>query len=166
MRRLLIAILLPATVNATDLTGRIVGVHDGDTVTLLDAQHQQHKIRFAGIDAPELKQAFGQVSKRNLSDLVYGRDVSLGCGKTDKYKRLVCLVMVDGVDANLAQVKAGLAWHNKKYEREQARKDREDYATAENSARAERLGLWADANPIPPWEWRVARRSGATPNPD
>jgi endonuclease YncB( thermonuclease family) len=155
--RYLLLLFIPLTVHAADITGLIVGVHDGDTVTLLDAQHQQHKIRLAGIDAPELHQAFGQKSKSNLSAMVFNREVSAECGKTDKYKRQVCKIIVDGVDANLAQVEAGMAWHYKQYAKEQSPKDREDYEVAENFAKMRRLGLWSDKNPVPPWEWRRER---------
>jgi endonuclease YncB( thermonuclease family) len=85
-------------------------VSDGDTITVLDGTKTQHKIRLAGIDAPESKQAFGQASKKHMSALVFNRDVTLDCDKTDKYGREVCIVLVDGQDANLAQVRAGMAW--------------------------------------------------------
>jgi len=69
----LIATLLAANISAATLDGRVVSIHDGDTITVLDASRKQHKIRLAGIDAPELKQAFGTRSKQNLSALVYSR---------------------------------------------------------------------------------------------
>ena len=141
-------------VHADTITGRVVGVSDGDTITVLDREKTQHKVRLAGIDAPESKQAFGQASKKHLSDLVYDRDVSLDCGKTDKYKREVCVVMVDGHDANLAQVAAGMAWWYRKYQREQTAQQRTDYEAAETVARGGRVGLWQDGDPEPPWEWR------------
>jgi len=150
----LLALLLPLTVHAADLHGRIVSIADGDTVTLLDSANQQHKIRLAGIDAPEAHQAFGQKSKTNLAAMVFNKDVVAECGKQDKYKRQVCTVIVGGVDANLEQVKAGMAWHYKQYAKEQSPKDREDYEIAENFAKMRRLGLWADKNPVPPWEFR------------
>ena len=157
MRSLLLALLLPLTALATELHGRVVGISDGDTVTLLDAQHQQHKIRLAGIDAPESKQAFGQASKKHLSDLVYDRDVTLDCGKTDRYKREICVVMIDGKDANLAQIEAGMAWWYRKYQNEQEAQQRADYEAAEGVAKDARRGLWTDAEPVPPWEWRQKR---------
>ncbi len=126
---------------------------DGDT-TVLDAHRQQHKIRLAGIDAPKKKQAFGQASNKHLSDLVFDHDVTLDCGKTDKYRREVCVVIVDGQDANLAQVKAGMAWWYRKYQNEQTSQQRAAYGAAEDAARAGRVGLWHDAVPMPPWEWR------------
>jgi len=139
---------------ADTIEGRVVGVSDGDTITVLDARRKQHKIRLAGIDAPESKQAFGQASKKHLSDLVFNRDVILDCGKTDRYKRKVCVVMVDGQDANLAQVKAGMVWWYRAYAKEQIPEHRAQYQEAEMDAQRQRLGLWRDAEPMPPWEWR------------
>jgi endonuclease YncB( thermonuclease family) len=143
---------------AYDLQGKVVGVSDGDTITVLDAQHQQHKVRLAGIDAPESKQAFGQASKKHLSGLVFNRDVTLDCGKTDKYRREVCVVLIDGQDANLAQVKAGMAWWYRQYAKEQTAARQSSYEAAEATAKAGKVGLWQDADPVPPWEWRRAKR--------
>jgi endonuclease YncB( thermonuclease family) len=139
---------------AYEFTGRVVGIADGDTITVLDAGKVQHKVRLAGIDAPEKKQPFGQRSKENLSALVFGRDVTLDCTKRDKYRREVCKVLVDGHDANLEQVKAGLAWWYRKYSSEQALQDRQNYEAAEAQAKQQRAGLWGFADPMPPWEWR------------
>ncbi len=143
---------------AETILGRVVGVSDGDTITVLDSQHRQHKIRLAGIDAPESKQAFGQVSKKHLSDLVFDRDVTLGCGKTDRYQREVCVVVVNGEDANLAQVEAGMAWWYRKYANEQTSRQRDDYEASESRAKSARRGLWSDMDVMPPWEWRHAKR--------
>ena len=138
--------------------GHVVGISDGDTLTILDSQRRQHKIRLQGIDAPESKQAFGQASKRHLSNLAFNRQVVAECGKTDRYKRQVCRVMVEGIDANLEQVKAGMAWWYRKYANEQPERHRQEYKAAEDAARGARFGLWADAEPLPPWEWRKAKR--------
>ena len=152
---LLVAALLTAlSVHAETLGGRVVGVSDGDTVTVLDAANKQWKIRLMGIDAPEKKQAFGQKSKANLSDLVFDKQVTVEYSKKDKYGRTVGKILVDGVDANLAQVKAGMAWHYKQYQKEQTPVDRSLYSEAEDRARAGHIGLWADSNPTPPWEFR------------
>jgi len=147
--------LLPALqANAETRIGKVVGVADGDTITILDYTQTQHKIRLAGIDAPEKKQAFGNRSKESLSDLVFSKTVTVVTDKLDKYGREVGKVLVDGVDANLAQVQRGMAWHYKAYEREQSVIDRGVYAEAESEARAARRGLWADVEPEPPWEFR------------
>jgi endonuclease YncB( thermonuclease family) len=155
----LVGLLLQAgQILADTIEGRVVGVSDGDTITLLDSSKTQHKIRLQGIDAPEAKQAFGQASKRHLSNLVFNRDVTAECGKTDKYKRQVCVMTVSGQDANLAQVKAGMAWWYRAYAKEQIPEHRAQYQGAEMDAQRQRLGLWRDAEPVPPWEWRKAKR--------
>ncbi len=154
---LVLALVLTAAEAAT-ITGRVVGVSDGDTITVLDADRTQYKIRLAGIDAPESKQAFGSRSKQNLSDLVFGKDVAVEWDKRDRYQRVVGVVLVDGHDVNLEQVRAGMAWWYRQYAKEQTLDDRRLYEQAENGAKAARRGLWVDANPVPPWEWRRAKR--------
>jgi endonuclease YncB( thermonuclease family) len=136
------------------VVGKVVGVHDGDTITLLDADKRQYKIRFNGIDAPELKQDFGQKSKENLSNLVFGKEVTLRYNKIDKYRRIVGNIYLDGKDINLEQIKAGFAWHYKKYQEEQTEADRKAYAEAEIKARNAKLGLWSQPKQTPPWDWR------------
>lgn len=147
-------LLQAGRIQADAIEGRVIGVTDGDTITVLDAQRQQHKIRLAGIDAPEKAQPFGQASKKHLSDLVFNRDVILDCGKTDRYRRKICVVMIDGQDANLTQVKAGMAWWYIRYQREQTAQQRVDYEAAEATAKARKEGLWRDVGAMPPWEWR------------
>ena len=156
-------VMLVCTHSATaaTLTGRIVSIADGDTVTLLDASLQQHKIRLSGIDAPERRQPFGNRSRLHLGALVFGRQVTADCPKTDRYNRAVCRLEVDGVDANLAQIEAGMAWHYKDYAREQRAPDRRRYAQAEDEARQSRRGLWADRAPMAPWDFRKARKTTA-----
>lgn len=152
---LLAAFLIVANASSADtLHGRVVGIADGDTVTVLDATNTQWKIRLMGIDAPEKKQAFGNASKVYLSSLVFNKHVSVEYSKKDKYGRTVGKILVDGTDANLQQVKAGLAWHYKKYQKEQSIEDRTIYAQAEEQAHTEKQGLWIDSDPTPPWEWR------------
>jgi endonuclease YncB( thermonuclease family) len=141
------------------LAGRVVGVTDGDTITVLGSANTRYTIRLAGIDAPEHNQAFGQRSKQNLSRLVFGEKVTLDCGKEESYGRLVCKVMVPngsegGRDACLEQVRDGMAWHYKQFQDEQTIGDRQLYAAAEDAAHEARLGLWSDAHPIPPWDFR------------
>jgi endonuclease YncB( thermonuclease family) len=157
---ILIATLLSALpAFAETVNGRVVGIADGDTVTVLDASNTQWKIRLMGIDAPEKKMPFGQKSKEHLSDLVFDKQVSVEYSKRDKYGRTVGKVMVDGVDANLEQVKAGMAWHYKQYQKEQSPEERVSYADAEDRARAKGKGLWVDAEPMPPWDWRKEQKA-------
>lgn len=151
-------LLLALACNAATIEGRVVGVTDGDTVTVLDADKVQHKVRLSGIDAPEKKQPFGQRSKESLSELVFSKTVAVETGKTDRYGREVGKVLVDGIDANLVQVQRGFAWHYKAYEREQSPSDRKVYADAEIEAKAAGCGVWLDAAPVPPWEYRRQQR--------
>jgi endonuclease YncB( thermonuclease family) len=141
-----------------NIEGQVVGVSDGDTITILDVQRQQYKIRLAGIDAPEKRQDFGNRSKQSLSDLVYRRQATVETNKTDRFGRWVAKVLVGGEDVNLEQVRRGMAWHYKAYEREQAPADRQAYAAAEDAARASGMGLWAMPSPTPPWEFRRAKK--------
>lgn len=141
------------------LAGRVVGVLDGDTVTVLDTSRMQHRVRLAGIDAPEKNQGFGEVSKQNLARVVFGRFVMVEYDKRDRYDRIVGKVLVDGRDACLRQIQDGLAWHFKRYEKEQSAADRITYAAAEEQARIARRGLWREPQPVPPWEFRKSRKS-------
>lgn len=154
------SLLLANTSVADTLMGRVVGVSDGDTVTVLDVANTQFKIRLMGIDAPEKKQAFGQKSKEHLSDLVFNKQVAVEYTKQDKYGRTIGQIFVDGIDANLEQVKGGLAWHYKQYQKEQSPDDRTAYAQAEEQARLEHRGLWRDQAPTPPWNWRREQKHG------
>ncbi len=147
---------------AESLTGRVVAIADGDTITVLDSSNQQHKIRLTGIDAPEKKQAFGQLSKQHLSDLVFNKVVAIEWVKLDRYKRVLGKVLVGGQDVNLEQIEAGLAWHYKKYEREQSPLDRRVYADTEATARDKRTGLWSDSSPVPPWDFRHGTRTASS----
>lgn len=153
-----IALLAPLICWADSLSGRVVGVADGDTVTVLVNGHDQYKIRVSGIDAPEKKQPFGQKAKAKMSELVYDKDVVVEWHKKDRYGRTIGVVVVDGQDAGLSLLRSGLAWHYKQYQKEQEPEDRERYRAAEEAARSERVGLWTDAEPTPPWEWRHSRR--------
>lgn len=132
----------------------VIGVSDGDTITVLDAQKNQHKIRLAGIDAPEKAQDYGNRSKQNLSQLVFGKKVFIPDNIKDRYGRTVSRVMVNGTDAGLEQIKAGFAWHYKKYQKDQLPRDRILYAQAQDQSQVARVGLWAMANPIEPESFR------------
>lgn len=138
------------------IEGKVINVHDGDTITVLDQNNKKFHIRLQGIDAPELKQEFGNVSQQNLSRMVLGKQVVIVWTKVDKYRRTVGTIKLDGQDMNIEQVKAGMAWHFKKYEDEQEPQDRVTYAAAEQQARAAKLGLWKDPNPMVPGDWRQA----------
>lgn len=139
----------------------VVGISDGDTITVLDANKEQHKIRLQGIDAPEKAQAFGKASKHHLSKLVLSKKVTIEYEKYDRYKRQVGKAIVNGSDVNLTQITNGMAWHYKKYESEQSLEDRRTYSNAESYARRGGSGLWVDSKPVPPWEYRRAKRNGS-----
>jgi endonuclease YncB( thermonuclease family) len=144
-------VLVPALAFA-DLEGRVVGVTDGDTITVLLGTRLQIKVRLTEIDAPESKQAFGQRSKQSLSDLCFDKAVRLVDQGVDRYGRTLARVYCAGKDANREQIKRGMAWVYDRYVT-----DRSLYAD-QDEARAAKRGLWSDAHPIPPWEWRRAMR--------
>ena len=159
MKTLVAVILaLPALVSADIISGRVVGVADGDTITVLDNTNAQHKIRLAGIDAPEKKQPFGNVSKKSLSDMVYGRYVDVDWQKQDQYGRVVGKVLVNGADVNLEQVHRGMAWFYRKYQNELVVEDRLAYHQAEEYAQNNAVGLWLDAEVIAPWDFRKRKK--------
>lgn len=151
------------------LRGEVVGVTDGDTITVLDDRKQTHKIRLQGIDAPERKQAFSERSKQNLSRLVFGKRVEVHERGRDRWGRILGKVMVappdcpssdcpTTLDVNLAQIESGLAWWYRHFAREQPPEDRAAYEAAELRAREARTGLWSDPSPVPPWEFRRAKK--------
>ena len=136
------------------LQGKVVSVADGDTITVLDAEKTQHKIRLQGIDAPEKAQAFGAKSKQALYEMVHGKTVQVSFEKSDKYGRILGKVLLDGQDICHQQIKAGLAWHYKKYQNQQPLVDRDAYSASETAAKSEKLGLWSDPRPVAPWDFR------------
>lgn len=159
---LLVGLLIISVAKAETISGKVIGVMDGDTIEILEINKTKHKIRLGGIDAPEKGQPFGQRSKQGLSDLVFGEQVEAEFSKVDKYGRVVAKVLVNGKDANLEQIKNGMAWHYKEYQKEQLPSDRVIYANAENKAKNERVGLWLDPIPMPPWTWRHGGKNEPT----
>lgn len=146
-----VLLLLAAHATASELTGTVVGVHDGDTITV-KSDGRTRRIRLACIDAPELGQSFGSRAKQRLSDLVMRRTVRVDVVDEDDYGRLVGRVLTDDGDANLAMVRAGFAWHYRYHCPRDAA-----LAEAEKDARAERRGLWVENDPVPPYRWRRSR---------
>ena len=151
---LALVLWLPGGACAADLHGKVVGIADGDTATVLDAEKHQHKIRLAGIDAPDKAQAFGQASKKSLSDMIFGHEVDVKWDKRDRYGRIIGKISANQTDVCLEQVRRGMAWHYKQYQRDQSPADRQAYAAAEDLAHANHVGLWGDTNPVPPWDFR------------
>ena len=141
---------------AETLNGYVVGVSDGDTVKVLDAGKKQHRIRLLGIDAPESNQAFGQKSKQYLSSLIFNKNVSITYKEKDQYGRILGTIFYENENINLKMVQAGLAWHYVYFA-----KDNKELAEAEAAARKEKLGLWGDPNPMPPWDFRRQKKNNA-----
>jgi endonuclease YncB( thermonuclease family) len=150
----LLLVLAAHGVPGETLQGRVVRIADGDTLTIVDSREVQHKIRLAGVDAPERKQQFYDASRQNLAALAFDKTVTVEWHKRDRYGRLVGKVLTGGEDAGLAQVRAGLAWWFREYAHEQSGSDRARYEAAELEARAARRGLW-QALAVAPWEWRA-----------
>lgn len=130
-------------------SGLVVHIADGDTLTVLDATKTQRRIRLAYIDAPESRQAYGNAAKQSLAGVCFRKTAKVATIDTDRYGRTVALVSCEGVTANAAQLTAGFAWVYTQY----APRDFSGRAL-EQSARAQRLGLWADESPVPPWLFR------------
>ncbi|MCB1024450.1 MAG: thermonuclease family protein [Acidobacteria bacterium] len=146
-------------------TSEVVGVSDGDTITVIDhAKNIRLKIRLATIDAPESNQAFGARSKQSLSELVYKKNVTLKSFGNDKYGRVIAEVFVDGKNINVEQIKRGLAWHYKHHEKQQTAAERLIYSKAQDFAKENRIGLWAESDPVPPWDFRK-EKAEKTPKP-
>lgn len=144
------------------LTGRVVKVSDGDTVTVLEEREgdkTQVKVRLDGIDAPEKSQPFGEYCRKNLAAKVAGKEISVRVRKLDRYGRSIGNIEFQGGGSvNLQQVKEGCAWFYRQYAREHERSERELYEAAESKARADKVGLWRDKEPEAPWEYRRKNR--------
>ena len=154
------ALASPLAALSAERYGTVVGISDGDTLTLLDADKTQHRIRLDGIDAPERTQPHGQRARQSLAALAHGRTARADCPKVDRYGRAVCRVVIDGVDVGLEQIRRGYAWHYVKYAHEQRAAERASYARAESEARSANAGLWSFSDPVPPWDYRRAPRGG------
>ena len=138
--------------HATEITGTVVSVADGDTIAIVDAHKQQHRIRLARIDAPERRQAYGTKSKQFLASLIYRQDVKIEYHKRDKYGRILGVVFLGASEINLLMVQQGMAWHYSYYD------NTERYIVAEREARQQKIGLWADPTPIQPYIYRRDKR--------
>jgi len=143
MRILLATLLLIAPLAAHAY--KVVSVTDGDSMTLLVGQSRL-KLRLAGIDAPEIKQAFGLQARQSLQQLCSGKDAQYDAKAIDHYGRTIATVRCDGIDASRAQVERGMAWAS-------ARKG-SDLKTLEATARNDKTGLWSDPHPVAPWHFR------------
>ncbi len=142
----------------TEYSGKVVKVSDGDTIHVLDKNGLKHKIRFAGIDAPESKQAYGKDSQLYLSKLIERQNVTVQVIDVDRYGREVAVIWVGRQDINLTMVKAGLAWHYTAYTKHQSKDDYNRYTRAQTSAQNTRQGLWKQRKPLAPWDFRRQQR--------
>jgi len=155
---LLAILLLAATPSfARTIEGKVIKVADGDTITVLDSNKEQHRIRLAGIDAPEKRQPFGNASRKKLHELVAGKEVRVEFEKYDRYRRIVGKVLIGPpdcpscsktLDTGLAQITTGMAWWYRRYAHEQSSEDRGRYEFAEQEAKAKRVGLWQEKYPV------------------
>ena len=159
--QLLIFVLCAALPSITlALTGKVVSITDGDTITIL-SDKTQHKIRLYGIDTPEKGQPFGNAAKKHTSMLVAGKTVDVTSYDTDKYGRTVGVVRVDGINVNQSLISAGYAWQYRKYCKASFC---ENWLELEEKTRLSGIGLWADNDPVPPWQWRKGARNNSHSN--
>ena len=145
----LIVLPLISCSQETELTGEVVRIADGDTFTLLVDGNEQVRIRLHGIDAPERSQPYSRVATEFLGEQLKG-NVVVKVTDTDRYGRKVGIVMVDGRNVNEEMIRAGYAWHYKKYD------SNPEWERLENEARAARRGLWQERGATPPWVYRVS----------
>lgn len=152
LRSFLFLLLVAGALPSFACTGRVVGVTDGDTIKVLCGRTEL-RVRLAQIDAPERNQAFGSRAKEVLSDLVFDREVRLDLGSKDRYGRDIATVWRGRLDINREMVRLGFAWAYRKYLEDLSLLD------DEAAARAAGRGLWRDADPVAPWDFRRRGRS-------
>lgn len=142
--------------NSSMVTAKVIKISDGDTMEVL-WNKTPIKIRLEHIDCPEKRggQAFGNTAKQVLSDLCFNKEVKFNIhSKSDRYGREIAVIhTLDGLNINKEMVRLGMAWHFKKYSNDKS------YDKLEKEARAKKIGLWKDPNPVPPWEWRSSKKS-------
>ena len=138
------------TASAFDFTGKVVSVADGDTITVLYGK-KEYKIRFQHIDCPESSQAFGTKAKQVLSNKVFGKTVTVRWTEKDRYERILGDIHIGQRWINAEMVNEGMAWHYKFFSKDAT------VAAAEVKARAAKLGIWSQPNPVPPWDFRKGK---------
>lgn len=145
---LLIFLFLGIFISSQTYHAKVVGVHDGDTVYVLDSLNVNHKIRIAGIDAPESNQDFGTQAKKFVSDHIFKKIVTIKVNTHDLYGREVSWLYYENKNLSEELLKNGFAWHYAKYDQQKYLQDLED------EARKNKIGLWSLPNPVPPSEFR------------
>ena len=159
---LILSVLILNHAFASDtITGKVVSIADGDTITVLDSGKTQHKIRLYGIDCPESHQDYGSKAKEFTSNMVFGQTVSVKVMDTDRYGRTVGIVNIGSISLNEELLKNGMAWFYGQYCKTSFCSQWNQY---QEDARSQKLGLWSMSNPVPPWEFRRGS-SKTTPDP-
>lgn len=156
-----LALLLPLlaaahAASADTISGNVVSIGDGDTLTLVDQGKKRRRIRLAEIDAPERKQPYGAKSRNSLAEICFRKPAVVEAAGTDSYGRVIGKVSCAGVDASTEQVRRGMAWVNAR-----STLPNSPLPEMEANARLRKLGLWAGDKPEPPWEWRKRRSAAA-----
>ena len=160
IRKFLVGIVLSVALSAqaADLTGRVVQVADGDTISVVDSRNREYRIRFLGIDAPERGQAYGNYCRKNLASKIAGKTVDINYEKLDQYGRITGTVRYQGRNINLEQIQDGCAWFYRYFALDLTPDLRIQYNAAEVTARKERVGLWRDPHPMNPYDFRRSKR--------
>ncbi len=149
----LLYLWLAISVKFASFEAKVIAVKDGDTIVVLRKGNIQETIRLAHIDCPEKKQPYGQKAKQFASDFCFGKMVKIiETSRRDIGGRMIGLVIYKDKCLNEALVSNGLAWHFKKYSKDMS------YDVLEQKARAAKIGLWLDPNPIAPWDWRKSKK--------
>lgn len=165
----LLALASLSSLAASDtIHGRVAGVIDGDTITIVDEAKATHRIDLHGIDAPENGQSFGAKSAKNLSRLASGKAIRADCAPRSRRDTKLCTVWTYPsdctacgytLDLGLTQLLQGYAWHFKASEAAQPPQMQAQYSVAELEAKTKKAGLWSDKAPIAPWDWRRGARA-------
>lgn len=153
------AIAKPGPHPPFETTGVVTANHDGDTLKLQTADRGLLVVRLSAADTPETGQAYWRAARGHLRQLVSGKQTTVWCYKRDRNEREVCHVKVDTQDVSEALIRQGYAWYAHMFGNEFSPEQREVYAQVEKDARAQRLRLWSDPDPMPPWECRKLRKA-------
>lgn len=146
--KLISTLFISLILSIISFQGKVIKITDGDTIVVLNEKNEQIKVRLEGIDCPESSQDFGTQAKKATSDLCYGKTVRVEQSGTDRYGRMLAFVYIDDVCINKDLIKQGMAWHYKKYNKDQ------ELAKLEVDAREKKVGLWSMNNPVAPWDFR------------
>ena len=153
---LLIVFSIIVRLHSAEIAGRVVGITDGDTVTVIEQDHgkiNRFTVRLYGIDAPEKRQEFGEKAREYLSKLIFTKPVRVHFREIDRYGRIVGRVYDGGKEINVQMISAGMAWHYRQYSADK------EYSDAETKARELKAGLWSSPVPVPPWQWRKIKKN-------